>query len=82
MDTAILDIDNEVIWVEVMLVITVVLVVLIALLSGRSLLHSMTAPIEQIVSKLRLLATGDLSARLDLGRNDEFASIEQGFTRR
>ncbi|MFO6385916.1 HAMP domain-containing protein, partial [Pseudomonas aeruginosa] len=43
------------------------------------LLRAITQPIQKIVRSLDLMAGGDLTARLNLGRRDEFGAIETGF---
>lgn len=72
-------IEDEVGGLQGTLLLAVIIVAGIAVVSGRLLLRAVTEPIDQVVNKLRVMATGDLSARLDLGRNDEFAAIEEGF---
>lgn len=57
----------------------VALLLAVAGVCGFLLLRAITQPIQKIVRSLDLMAGGDLTARLDLGRRDEFGAIETGF---
>ncbi|KSD22287.1 MULTISPECIES: methyl-accepting chemotaxis protein [Pseudomonas aeruginosa group] len=64
---------------ELSMLITLLLAVAVAGVCGFLLLRAITQPIQKIVRSLDLMAGGDLTARLDLGRRDEFGAIETGF---
>lgn len=59
--------------------ISVVLAIVAAFVCGYFLMQAITRPVQQVVRTLQALAGGDLTARLDLGRRDEFGAIETGF---
>lgn len=52
---------------------------LAAMACGLLLLRNIMAPTNQLLSILAIMRAGDLSARLNLGRRDEFRAIETGF---
>ncbi len=60
-------------------IVSVLLAVLIALVSGFLLHRHLLRPIEATLVALKQLGTGDLSTRLNMQRRDEFNNIEQGF---
>ena len=64
---------------EVSMAISVVLAIVAAFVCGYFLMQAITRPVQQVVRTLQALASGDLTARLDLGRRDEFGAIETGF---
>ncbi|MCO1775756.1 methyl-accepting chemotaxis protein [Pseudomonas aeruginosa] len=64
---------------ELSMLVTLLLVVVVAGICGFLLLRAITQPIQKIVRSLDLMAGGDLTARLNLGRRDEFGAIETGF---
>lgn len=72
-------INSTVYWLELSIPIAIVLIIMVALVSGLLLLRSILHPVNLIVSSLKNLESGDLSAKLDLHRRDEFNVIEQGF---
>lgn len=55
------------------------LAVAIAVACGLLLSRSIQRPIQDIIQGMKVLGSGDLSGRLNLGRRDEFARIEAGF---
>lgn len=55
------------------------LAVAIAAACGLLLSRSIRQPIQDIIEGMKVLGSGDLSGRLDLGRRDEFGRIEAGF---
>ena len=64
---------------KVSLILAILVVVIVAALSAMSLQRAISLPIQQIVTTLKVLGAGDLSARLDMQRRDEFNLIENGF---
>ncbi|MBF7143163.1 MULTISPECIES: methyl-accepting chemotaxis protein [Pseudomonas] len=52
---------------------------LAAMACGLLLLRNIMAPTNELLSILAIMRAGDLSARLNLGRRDEFRAIETGF---
>ncbi|WAJ38383.1 methyl-accepting chemotaxis protein [Pseudomonas sp. GOM7] len=78
-DTATKLINNAVHTLELTIPLSILLIIIIAAVSGLLLLRSILQPVNLIVSKLKTLESGDLSVRLDLQRHDEFNVIEQGF---
>ncbi|MGE6791526.1 methyl-accepting chemotaxis protein WspA [Pseudomonas guineae] len=61
------------------LVLAILIVLGVAALSSVSLQRAISQPIIAVVETFKLLGSGDLSARLDMGRRDEFNAIEEGF---
>ncbi len=61
--------------------ITLCVALAVAVLSGFFLFRAITRPMQEIVDALDVMRTGDLTGRLDLGRSDEFATLETGFNR-
>lgn len=78
-DESVQMIVSEIGGTEFSLLLAVIGVVVAASLCGLLLLRAITQPVEQIVATLRVLGSGDLAARLDLQRYDEFNAIEVGF---
>lgn len=72
-------INSTVYWLELSIPVAIVLIIMVALVSGLLLLRSILHPVNLIVSSLKNLESGDLSTKLDLQRRDEFNVIEQGF---
>ena len=72
-------INNAVHTLELTIPLSILLIIVIAAVSGLLLLRSILQPVNLIVSKLKTLESGDLSTKLDLQRRDEFNVIEQGF---
>ncbi|MDX1297936.1 MAG: methyl-accepting chemotaxis protein [Pseudomonas sp.] len=65
--------------IKLSLVLAVLIVLGVAVLSSVSLQRAISQPIDTVVETFKVLGSGDLSARLDMGRRDEFNAIEQGF---
>jgi methyl-accepting chemotaxis protein WspA len=63
------------------LVVAILLVLAVAALSALSLQRAISQPISAVVETFKVLGSGDLSARLEMGRRDEFNAIEEGFNR-
>ena len=61
------------------MVVSLLLAIIVAGVSGLLLMRAITAPVQRVVSALNKLRSGDLSARLSLDRKDEFGAIENGF---
>ncbi|MHC6227041.1 methyl-accepting chemotaxis protein [Pseudomonas sp. X10] len=61
------------------MIVSLVLAIVAAGICGLVLLRIITAPMRRIVQALDKLRSGDLSARLNLDRKDEFDAIETGF---
>lgn len=59
---------------ELSMLVTLLLAVVVAGICGFLLLRAITQPIQKIVRSLDLMAGGDLTARLNLGRRDEFGA--------
>lgn len=55
------------------------LALVLAIVCGVLLHRSILRPIDSTLAAMKTLGSGDLSSKLDLGRQDEFATIEQGF---
>lgn len=73
------DIVNAARSAELSLVVSVLLAIAAAFVCGALLVRAITEPVQRVVQNLQTLASGDLTARLHLGRKDEFDSIETGF---
>ena len=56
-----------------------VLALALAIICGLLLHRSILRPIQATLAAMKTLGNGDLSSKLNLGRRDEFALIEQGF---
>lgn len=61
------------------LVLAILIVMGVAALSSVSLQRAISQPITTVVDTFKVLGSGDLSARLAMGRRDEFNAIEEGF---
>lgn len=63
--------------------VTMGLALLVAVIAagvcGWLLMRTIMAPMEQLLRILEVMRTGDLSTRLQLGRQDEFGALEVGF---
>jgi len=73
------DIVSAVNRAELSMAISVLLAIVAAFVCGYFLMQAITQPVRQVVDTLQQLASGDLTARLNLGRRDEFGAIETGF---
>ena len=73
------DIVSSVTTAELSMAISVVLAMVAAFVCGYFLMQAITQPVQAVVRTLQTLASGDLTARLNLGRRDEFNAIETGF---
>lgn len=80
-DRAGIEIRNAVRSMEISLLIAILLAILASAVCGWLLMRAITGPVDRIVSTLKMLESGDLSAQLNLHRHDEFNSIEIGFNR-
>jgi methyl-accepting chemotaxis protein WspA len=78
-DAAALEIRSAVRIMEVGLLIALLLAILVSAVCGWLLMRAITTPVDRIVTSLKALESGDLSAKLDLHRRDEFNAIELGF---
>ncbi|TKC85883.1 methyl-accepting chemotaxis protein [Trinickia terrae] len=56
-------------------------VLLVALVTGYALLRAITVPMARLVEVHDVMRTGNLTQRLNLRRNDEFGTLEDGFNR-
>ncbi|QNH02178.1 methyl-accepting chemotaxis protein [Pseudomonas sediminis] len=72
-------IRDEVRVLEFALLMAILLAALVAAICGWLLMRAITQPVDRIVSILKSLESGDLSAKLDMHRRDEFNAIELGF---
>ncbi|KJJ95560.1 chemotaxis protein [Burkholderiaceae bacterium 26] len=66
---------------EVTLAVALGVVLLAALALGYALFKAITVPMARVVDAHDDMRTGNLSGRLDLRRNDEFGTLEEGFNR-
>ena len=66
---------------EITLATSLGVVLLVALATGLALFRAVTAPMGRLVQVLDVMRTGNLSQRLNLGRHDEFGTLESGFNR-
>ncbi|KAB0551382.1 methyl-accepting chemotaxis protein [Pseudomonas argentinensis] len=73
------DIVSAVNRAELSMAISVLLAIVVAFVCGYFLMQAITRPVQQVADTLQTLASGDLTARLNLGRRDEFGAIETGF---
>jgi methyl-accepting chemotaxis protein WspA len=64
---------------KISLIVSMLLALLVAGVCGLLLLRAILKPVQQVVAGLGKLREGDLTTRLDLQRDDEFAVIETGF---
>lgn len=60
------------------LLAAVLIVLVVAVLSAVILQRTISQPINAVVETLKVLGSGDLSARLNMQRRDEFNAIEEG----
>jgi methyl-accepting chemotaxis protein WspA len=72
-------IRDEVRVLESALLLAILLAAVVAAICGWLLMRAITTPVDRIVTSLKALESGDLSAKLDLHRRDEFNAIELGF---
>ncbi|HGM5579675.1 TPA: methyl-accepting chemotaxis protein [Pseudomonas putida] len=61
------------------MIVSLILAIIAAGICGLLLMRAISAPMQRIVHALDKLRSGDLSARLNLDRKDEFGAIENGF---
>jgi len=78
-DAAASDIVDEVATAKAIMLISLLLAIVAAAVCGLLLMRAITEPVRQVVKGLQVMGGGDLTARLAMGRNDEFAVIETGF---
>ena len=78
-EQAVQQIVTEVGSTKLSLVLAILIVLGVAVLSSVSLQRAISLPIIAVVETFKKLGSGDLSARLDMGRRDEFNAIEEGF---
>ncbi|CAN7263838.1 methyl-accepting chemotaxis protein [Trinickia sp. LjRoot230] len=74
-------IRNSVIGTEITLATALGIVLLVALASGYALYKAVTVPMARLVEVHDGMRTGNLTQRLNLRRNDEFGTLEDGFNR-
>jgi methyl-accepting chemotaxis protein WspA len=75
------NIKREAITAEIALFTAVVIAFIAALVTGTYLMRAITRPMAVVVETLDAMRSGDLTQRLNLSRNDEFAVLEAGFNR-
>lgn len=75
------NIKREAITAEIVLITAVVIALIVALVTGTYLLRAITRPMAVVVEALDAMRSGDLTQRLNLARDDEFAVLEAGFNR-
>ncbi len=78
-ENATTDIRDALRVLEIGLVLAILLAVITAATCGWLLHNSITRPVNSIVRTLQQLERGNLNARLDMKRQDEFHAIEIGF---
>lgn len=78
-DQAAKEISKSVDRANVAMFVAVFVAIVVAALMGIRLMNSIMTPVRQVVDALARLREGDLTTRLNLGRQDEFARIETGF---
>jgi methyl-accepting chemotaxis protein WspA len=66
---------------EITLAAALGIVLLVASVTGFALYKAITAPMSRLVAVHDVMRTGNLSERLDLRRNDEFGTLQDGFNR-
>ncbi|MFJ3487835.1 methyl-accepting chemotaxis protein [Pseudomonas sp. NPDC090202] len=64
---------------KITLGISLIMAVLAAAACGLLMMRAILSPMERIVQILETMRTGDLSARLNLDRKDEFGVVQTGF---
>jgi len=80
-DSSAMQIRTSVSRTEVTLATALVVVLLVALVTGFALYRAITVPMARLVDVHDAMRTGNLSLRLDLRRNDEFGTLQDGFNR-
>lgn len=80
-DDSALQIRSSVSDTQVTLAIALGVVLIVAFATGFALLRAITKPMARLVQVHDAMRTGDLTQRLDLGRSDEFGTLERGFNR-
>lgn len=80
-DQAVQQIVTDAEFTKLSLLVAILVVLVVAVLSAIVLQRTISQPITQVVETFKILGSGDLSARLDMGRRDEFNAIEEGFNR-
>ncbi len=73
------DILSAVATAKAALIVSLLLAIAAAVVCGYYLMRAITGPVRQVVNSLQAMASGDLTVRLNLGRQDEFGAIETGF---
>ena len=66
---------------EITLLVIMLIAIAAAAVLGYVLLRAVTVPMHRLVDVVDRMRTGDLTQRLDLNRQDEFATLEAGFNR-
>ncbi|KGR97999.1 methyl-accepting chemotaxis protein [Burkholderia sp. ABCPW 111] len=66
---------------EITLAVALGVVLVAALVLGYFLYRAVTVPMARLVDVHDVMRTGDLTQRLNLGRSDEFGTLESGFNR-
>ena len=66
---------------EITLATALGVVLLVALVTGYALFKAITVPMARLVEVHDAMRTGNLTQRLNLRRNDEFGTLEEGFNR-
>jgi methyl-accepting chemotaxis protein WspA len=78
-DRATTAIDDAVAAAKISMGVSLLVAMLAAGMCGLLLMRTIMAPMNRIVQILDIMRTGDLSSRLNLGRKDEFGTVETGF---
>ena len=73
------NITHAVLTAKISMLVSLVLAVIAAGFCGLLLQRAIMSPMQRIVSILEVMRSGDLSRRLNLGRQDEFGTVETGF---
>lgn len=66
---------------EITLAVALGVVLVVALMLGYLLHRAVTVPMARLIDVHDVMRTGNLTQRLNLGRSDEFGTLESGFNR-
>lgn len=78
-DVATTSIANQASGAKVSMLVSLLLVVLVAVVSGLILMRAIMGPLNNLVQMLALMRTGNLTTRFQNVRNDEFGAVQSGF---
>jgi methyl-accepting chemotaxis protein WspA len=78
-DDSIASIEAAVYEAKISMGISLLVAIMAAVICGLLLMRAIMSPMRRIVWVLDVMRSGDLSKRLNLGRKDEFDTVENGF---